>query len=68
MEFLEFTSTLFFFAVATVALWFIFSNFVMGVSALVRITRDEKERDRKKNFMSVAEIRSWLPGEGGSTW
>ncbi len=68
MEFLEFLSIVLFFGTVTTGLWFIFSNFVLGIISLVRITRAEKERDRRRNFMSVAELRSWLPGEGRSTW
>ncbi len=68
MEFLEFPSMVLFFGTVTTGLWFIFSNFVLGIISLVRITQAEKERDRRKNFMSVAELRSWLPGEGCEPW
>tara|TARA_B100000519_G_scaffold342_1_gene438 strand:- start:442 stop:651 length:210 start_codon:yes stop_codon:yes gene_type:complete len=68
MEFLEFLSIVLFFGTVTTGLWFIFSNFVLGISSLVRITRAEKERERRKNFISVAELRSWLPGEGYEPW
>ena len=48
------------FLVAAVSMVMVY-NGVLGISTLIRLTIEDRERARMKKFMTVDEIREWLP-------
>ena len=48
------------FLVAAVSMVMVY-NGVLGISTLIRLPIEDRERARMKKFMTVDEIREWLP-------
>ena len=48
------------FLVAAVSMVMVYYG-VLGISTLIRLTIEDRERARMKKFMTVDEIREWLP-------